>query len=322
MEKELAKSRALNFKKSSSSEKKDIKVWSICSGKGGVGKTFTTASLGITLTRMGHSVTIIDLDLGGANIHTALGCLPSHMNMRHFFEGAKNLSELTIPTAIPRLSFIQGFWDSWMPTEFTQEQLSSLLPALRTLKSDYVLLDLGAGALDCHLQIFKASDEKILITSPEPTSIEKTYRFIEAHLCHSIKANSTSESFGEMIQTLRSHRQRTLAKPFSFRSYLKEQTGFTFNFFENFSQTPLRLIVNGTRSGQEIELGHSMKSVCKKYYDLSIDYLSPIAYDNAVWQSVKACEPVLIAQPFTPLSGQFSNICKQLIEKDELRAVV
>ncbi len=65
-----------------------------------------------------------------------------------------------------------------------------------------------------------------------------------------------------------------------------------------------------------------MKSVCNKYYDLGIDYVGAIDYDNAVWQSIRSCEHVLVAQPFTVLAGQFLATCKQLIDPEDLRAVV
>ncbi|KHD88117.1 MAG: ATP-binding protein [Bdellovibrio sp. ArHS] len=311
----------MEFKKTSN-EHTETKLWVVASGKGGVGKTFVSSSLGITLSKLGHSVVIVDLDLSGANIHTSLGLPPSHMNIRHFFEGVKTLQELVIPTPFPHLSYVQGFWDSWTPTDFSYAQIQNLLPELKKLRADYVIVDLGAGALEAHLELFKAADEKFLITTPEPTSIEKTYRFIEAFVCHSLRESSTPDAYGNMISTLRNHRQRTLEKPFSFRSYLKEQTGFHYDFFEALSATPVRLIVNSARSQSNADLGHSIKSVCKKYYDLGIDFAGAIDFDNAVWQSIRSREHVLEAQPFTPLAGQFLATCKQLIDPEELRAVV
>ncbi|WP_374021190.1 P-loop NTPase [Bdellovibrio bacteriovorus] len=215
MERDLHKAylESLEFQKTSS-ENTDTKLWVVASGKGGVGKTFVSSSLGITLSKLGHSVVIVDLDLSGANIHTSLGLPPSHMNVRHFFEGVKTLQELVIPTPFPHLSYVQGFWDSWTPTDFSYAQVQNLLPELKKLRADYVIVDMGAGALEAHLELFKAADEKFLITTPEPTSIEKTYRFIEAFVCHSLRQSSTPDAYGNMISTLRNHRQRTLEKPF------------------------------------------------------------------------------------------------------------
>ena len=48
-------------------------VWSLGGGKGGIGKSLLTASLGWQLARMGKRVVLVDADLGGANLHTCLG---------------------------------------------------------------------------------------------------------------------------------------------------------------------------------------------------------------------------------------------------------
>jgi flagellar biosynthesis protein FlhG len=311
-----------DFIKSSSSKDKGCQMWVVASGKGGVGKTFVTSSLAISLSKMGHSVVVVDLDLSGANIHTSFGVAPAHTNIRHFFEGSKTLPELLIPSGIPRVSFVQGFWDGWAPTDLSIEQIRTLVPEIKKMNADFVLVDLGAGALESHLELIKMADEKILISSPEPTSIEKTYRFLESYVCYSVKEHSIPEAYNTMIETLRNHRQGAGTKYFSFRNYLKENSGIQPDYFEALLAKPIRLIVNSCRSQSNAELGHGMKSVCYKYYDFKIDFLGAIDYDNAVWQSVRNCEPVLIAQPFTPLAGQFLTTCKQLIDPRDLRAVI
>lgn len=303
-------------------DKKETQIWAVASGKGGAGKTFISASLGLTLSKLGFSVVIIDLDLTGANLHTALGVEPSHQSLRQYFEGSKTLQETVIPSPYPHLSYIQGFWDSWTPTEFSADQMKRLISDTKKLTADYVIVDMSPGSLESHLELFKAAHEKLLISTPEPTSIEKTYRFIESFVCHSLQEGSQPEAFASMIKTLRQHRQGVLGSYFSFRGHLKENPGFESNFFETMTTSPVRLIINTARSQSNIDLGFCMKSVCNKYYDLGIDYLGAIDYDNAVWQSVRNREPVLVAQPFTPLAGQFLTICKHLIDPSELRAVI
>ncbi|WP_413289373.1 P-loop NTPase [Bdellovibrio sp. HCB337] len=305
-----------------SSQERTNQIWTVASGKGGVGKTFVTSSLAICLSKLGHSVVIVDLDLSGANVHTAFGMSPASNSIRHFFEGSKTLSELVIPTQVPRVSYIQGFWDAWTPTDLSVEQVRHLAPEMKKLNADYVIVDLGAGALESHLEMLKLADEKILLSSPEPTSIEKTYRFIESFVCHSLKDHSIPEAYDHMIQQLRNHRHGFSEKNFSFRTYLRENSGIQPDFFDALMTKPLRLIVNSCRSQANTELGHAMKSVCYKYYDFKVDFLGSIDYDNAVWQSIRNREPVLIAQPFTPLAGQFLTTCKQLIDPKELRAVI
>lgn len=296
-------------------------LWVTASGKGGVGKTFITSSLGISLTKLGYSVIIIDLDSCGANIHTALGQNPAPVSLRNWMDGQKSLQEIVTPSNLPRLSFIQGFWDHWCPVEISRETVARLLPEMRQLRADFVLVDLGPGASEGHLAVFREADEKILISTPEPTSIEKTYRFVEAHLCSVLRESARPEAFDQLLTTLREHRNRKLRKPFSFRQYLKENEGFVIDHFEALNANPLRLIINTSRSQSNADLGYSIRSVCHKSFDLRLDYLGAIDFDNAVWQSIRNREPVLISQPFTPLAGQFLTACKHLIAPEEMRAV-
>lgn len=297
-------------------------VWVVTSGKGGVGKTFVATSFALTLSKLGHSVLVVDLDLSGANVHTSLGLKPSHLNIRHYFEGHKALNEITIPTPHPRVSYIQGYWDTWAPADLSPVNTTQLFMDLKSLKYDFIIIDSGLGASEKYLEIFKAADEKIFVTSTEPTSVEKTYRFIENYICCTLKEKCSAESYTGLLKTLRDHRQGLLDKPFSFKSYLKESEGFTLEPFLHLSQNPIRMVVNSVRSQAFNNLGYSIKSVCNKYYDLNVDFAGALDYDNAVWQSIKNREHVLLAQPFTPLAGQFLGMCKHLIDPEELRAVI
>jgi flagellar biosynthesis protein FlhG len=237
-------------------------------------------------------------------------------------QGEVSLPELVVPTVVPNLSFVQGYWDSWAPADFNQSQIDQLLLGAKELNADYVVFDMGAGNLDAYLKIFNAAGEKFLVTSPEPTSVEKNYRFIEAFVCKSIQENANLEAYSKLIDTLREHRQGKLEKPFSFREYFRNESSFQFDHFEAITKSPMRLIVNSTRGKGDIDLGYSIKSVCNKYFDLPIDYVEAIDFDNAAWQSIRNMEHVLISQPFTPLARQFYETCKHLIDPRDLRAVV
>lgn len=301
-------------------------LWVVGSGKGGVGKTFIASSLGITLSKMDKRVLLIDLDYSGANLHTNLGCPHSEINLIDYWSGQKRLREVVLETPIPRLSYVQGHWDQWTPMSLDLEKGRSLMSEARDLGYDIVIFDVGPGATEFHLELFSKADEKFLILNPEPTSIEKNYRFIEGLITWTLKESATPDAYARLLKALAQYRSQHTVGAFSFRSYLADAVGFQFNYFESLDQKPVRLIVNQARSQQDRDLGHSIQSVCRKFYDLPIHYLGAIDYDNAVWQSVRGRTPVLIDKPFTPLAGQFLSMSKELTQTDFvsqfLRAVV
>src|ERR1051325_5101180 len=89
------------------------KIWTIGGGKGGVGKSFIISNLALSLARTGKSVTIVDLDLGSANLHTCLGCEIPKQSLSDFFSGrVSQLSQILTPTALPQLTYISGANDA------------------------------------------------------------------------------------------------------------------------------------------------------------------------------------------------------------------
>ena len=72
-----------------------IRVISVTSGKGGVGKSNVVANLALAMTRLGSKVLIIDADLGLGNINLLLGLKPSY-TLNDLFSGEKGLSEIIV----------------------------------------------------------------------------------------------------------------------------------------------------------------------------------------------------------------------------------
>lgn len=306
--------------KSSSAQKKP-KIWTVASGKGGVGKTLVSTSLAITLAKLGIRVIIIDLDISGANVHTALGYSPQQLGLRQFLTGKGALRDFVTPTKYPSLSFIQGVWNSWTNTDLSEEQVQSILIASASLPCDVVVFDLGAGTLKSHLKAFHFADEKFLVTSPEPTSLEKNYRFLEAYLCEDLKQYCNTADYQELLRELQNRKTAPSSQLFSFRTFIESHDNIQLDYFRLFELAPVRLVVNPCRTEANLQLGQSVVSVCRRFFNLKIELALSLDFDNAVWQSIKNREPFLHANPFSPLAGQFLIAVKQLIGPQSLEKV-
>src|SRR5579885_439215 len=112
-------------------------VWAVGGGKGGVGKSLIASSLGISLARQGNHVTAVDLDLGGANLHTTLGVdLPKQTLSDFFSKRAKNISECVVPSGIPHLDLISGAQEAVGVANLDSSEKVRLLQKLRELETD------------------------------------------------------------------------------------------------------------------------------------------------------------------------------------------
>ena len=300
-------------------------VWAIGGGKGGIGKSFISSSIAICLARTGKSVTLVDLDLGSANLHTCLGSKVPELGISDFIAGRMpNLAAVMSETDIPHLRFISGCNDALNIADMPREGRTKLIDALRTLPSDYVILDLGAGTSETTLDFFLAADQKIVAVSPEPTSIENAYRFIKSSFYRRLRVAEVELGIQAVIEEAmdarNSHGIRSPADLLRFINDNNPTAGL--RLAGKISDFNVQILLNQVRTSQDVELGHAMRSVCRKYFGIEASYLGHIDYDNAVWQSLRKRRPLLLEYPFSSIVGQFLTVTKHLLNPHSLRAVV
>jgi flagellar biosynthesis protein FlhG len=300
-------------------------VWAIGGGKGGIGKSFISSSLAICLTKMGKSVTLIDLDLGSANLHTVLGVKIPPQTLSDFISGrAQTLNQVSAATEIPGLQFISGFNDALNIADISRESKSRLIQSIHQIQTPYVILDLGAGTSENTLDFFLAADQKIVAVTPEPTSIENAYRFMKSSFYRKLRSAESELGLQSLIESAMDSRNHLgIRSPADLIRYVHERNPEAgMRFQERIADFELQLILNQVRTRQDIELGYSMKSVCKKYFGIESNYLGYIDHDNAVWQSLRKRRQLVIEYPYSSIVGQFLQITKNLLNPQALRAVI
>ncbi|MGZ3696192.1 MAG: P-loop NTPase [Bdellovibrionota bacterium] len=280
-------------------------IWAIGGGKGGVGKTLITANFAIALARAGASVVLVDLDLGGANLHTCLGLeQANNKTLTDLFNpDVKNLNDLAAPTNIPNLSLISGAQDSLNVANLPHAQKQKLLNKLRLLPFDYIVLDLGAGTSYNTLDFFLAADIGILVVLPEPTSIENAYRFIKSSFYRKLKNIEYLYDARALVDaTMNRKNELGIRTPADLLRALEDQYPEVGSKVRNaINRFDIKLVVNQARTEIDSEVGYGVRNVCKKYFGFNIDFLGVLEYDSAVWQSVRRKRPLTMEFPSSPL---------------------
>ncbi|MCL1986264.1 MAG: MinD/ParA family protein [Betaproteobacteria bacterium] len=152
----------------------------IMSGKGGVGKTNLTLNLGYALHMCGHSVLLMDCDLGLANLDVLLGIAPEG-NMQDVLLGSTDIRSIIHPIAphgfdiLPAASGVPELAE--MTDDMRQMLLDRLTPELG--RYDYVLMDTGAGISETVQTIAAMAALRIVVITPEPTSLTDSYALIK-----------------------------------------------------------------------------------------------------------------------------------------------
>ncbi|MED3563675.1 MinD/ParA family protein [Bacillus xiapuensis] len=160
-------------------KRKPSRVVTITSGKGGVGKSNFTLNFALSLQSLGKKVVILDLDLSTANINILMGISPRYRLLDVLFQ-RKNILDV-IEKGLGGIEYIYGGLELEDLLRLDQRLLAYFVSQLEELQNyaDFILLDTGAGISKELVEFILASDETILITTPEPTAIADAYAVLK-----------------------------------------------------------------------------------------------------------------------------------------------
>lgn len=294
------------------------KIWAVGGGKGGVGKSLVSANVAICLALMGNKVVAVDLDLGGANLHTCLGLpIPQVTLSDYVSKKISNFEDLLVSTPINNLKIISGAQDELGMANLKHMHKNQIIRKLSELDADYILFDLGAGTAFNTIDFFITADKGILVVLPEPTSIENTYRFIKSVFYRRLKMvegvaeieEFITESMNAKVTAGGGASPAELIKKIS---EINPEVGLRVK--AEMAHFRPNLIINQVRSQADIDIGYSIQSICRRYFGIEMTFPGYLDYDQSVWQSVRKRKPLLIEYPNSKLVNNFDRIVHRLIE--------
>lgn len=158
---------------------KALKVITVTSGKGGVGKSSVALNLAISLSRKGRRVLIIDSDFGFSNIDVMLGVTTKY-DLLDVVKHDVDIRDI-IEQGLEGVQFISGGSGVYEMTQLDSTELMRMVDNLKNLEdvADTIIFDTGAGVSDNMLRLINASHMTVLITTPEPTAVVDAYALIK-----------------------------------------------------------------------------------------------------------------------------------------------
>lgn len=162
----------------------------ITSGKGGVGKTTTTANVGTGLAQLNKKVVLIDTDIGLRNLDVVMG-LENRIvyNLVDVVEGNCRYKQALIKDKKYPSLFLLPSAQTRDKTSVTPEQMVKLVNELKE-EFDYILLDCPAGIEQGFQNAIAAADRALVVTTPEVSPIRDADRIIGLLEAHGIKKSN------------------------------------------------------------------------------------------------------------------------------------
>ena len=180
----------------------------VTSGKGGVGKTTTSAAIGTGLALRGHKTVIVDFDVGLRNLDLIMGCerrvVYDFVNVAN---GEANLQQALIKDKRLENLFVLAASQTRDKDALTQEGVEKVLMDLKK-DFEYVVCDSPAGIeKGAHLAMYFA-DEAIIVTNPEVSSVRDSDRMLGLLASKSRRAERNEDPIKEHLLITRYHPER------------------------------------------------------------------------------------------------------------------
>lgn len=154
------------------------KIIVVTSGKGGVGKTTTSASFGSGLAMRGYKTVVIDFDVGLRNLDLIMGCERRVVyDMINVIQGEANLSQALIRDPDLENLFILPASQTRDKDALTDEGISRIIEELSS-QFDYIVCDSPAGIERGAILAMYHADEALIVTNPEVSSVRDSDRII------------------------------------------------------------------------------------------------------------------------------------------------
>ena len=266
-------------------------LWAVGGGKGGVGKSVVSTILAFWLARMGKRTVLVDVDLGGANLHTLLGIKSPSRTINDFVTRKfESLEDVCIETEAENLRLISGSSEVLTLANPHFSQKVKLINHFSRLDTDYVVIDLGAGTSFNVLDFYLAAHKKIMVLTPQPTSIQNAYIFVRntvyRRLSQLTRKNSSLQTLVKMAMDPKNELKIRTVK--ELLQFIQESGGKDAAELieKEISKIRPAVITNMVKNSKEKNAGRIVQIVAEKYLMIQSTDLGSVPHDKQVFSMV------------------------------------
>jgi len=176
------------------------RIITVGGGKGGVGKSIVASNLALAIAQTGSRVVLVDCDLGAANQHVLFGIDRPKPGIQGLLDHKiDSLEDGLTPTPHPNLHLVAGTGASVGAANINHGEKQRIIRRIRALKADVILIDVGAGVSYNVLDFFEQGAQRLLVVTPQVTSIQTAYSFLKGAVMRTLQHHAEKSAELELL---------------------------------------------------------------------------------------------------------------------------
>lgn len=294
------------------------KIIPVAGGKGGVGKSVITANLGILLSSYAKQTVLLDLDLGGSNLHTYLGLKNRNTGIGNFLSDRSiKFSDLLVNTPYRYLRFVPGDVLVAGLANMQQAQRNSVISRVEKLDTDYILMDLGSGTGLNVIDFFLVSNSGFVVTTPQTPAILNAYSFLKNVAFRRLQRTCTSPKsvvkyLKDVVREKQPNGTPTIRDILKKIRSISAPAGKTAK--EAIASLKPQLIINMAESPEDVQMAEDLRDLIARNLEINVGCLGVIYFDRSVNQAVRAMTPFVVHSHDSVAAVELDRIAQKIIQ--------
>ncbi len=285
-------------------------------GKGGVGKSLVSANLSIAFGQLGLRVIVVDADLGSANLHTLFGIERPGPTLQALFDKEiHSLEQAVIPTDAPRVHLVPGSGAHLGAANPGHQRKLKLIRHIRALEADVVVIDCGAGTAFDVLDFFDMADCRLLVVTPQLTSVHNAYAFLKSALYRSIRQTAVTREERALFERL-AHGPETERVHRLLEALAAEAPDYAEATRKTIEHFGASMIGNQLEATRQVAVFERLAKLFDDFLDLRVPLLGWLPLSGRMHRSVGRRRPLLLEAPQGPEARMFQSVAERIAETD------
>lgn len=293
------------------------KILPVASGKGGVGKSVLVANLGISLASFGQRTVLVDLDLGGSNLHTYLGMKNRNRGIGNFIaDKSVSFNDIRVRSPYPNLDFVPGDVLVTGAANLTHGQKRSIISNIEKIDADYVLLDLGSGSHFNTLDFFLMSNSGLLVTTPQAPAILNAYGFLKNAVFRLLQQTFSSHKgvsrfLGDIVKEKQPNATPSIVQIIDGVERISKKAAATAR--EEIAKLRPSIVVSMADRPEDMEIVQSLRALIEQRLAVKPICLGFLYYDYIVREAVTDTVPLALVGRDSLILREIDRISQKIV---------